>query len=67
MSDKLCLKCLTDWKENVNCLPSWLHCHHEPKEKAKCWCESPMDTRLSADESLSINFCPECGKKLEAE
>ena len=67
MSDGLCWKCREYWNKHApqSGIP-WLHCHHEPKNKRECWCESPTDTRLSADESLSINFCPECGKKLKS-
>jgi 4-hydroxy-3-methylbut-2-en-1-yl diphosphate synthase IspG/GcpE len=53
----------------VNMLPlSIMHCHHEPKEKPKCWCEINdqylyrINKRIVGVEAL---FCPECGRELE--
>jgi len=76
----LCWECRERWgdhltdKSNLDRLlevdKPWLHCHHEPKEKAKCWCEG--DRALLYAKSITticgnaveINFCPQCGKKL---
>jgi len=64
MSD-LCWKCREGWK--VTQWP-WTHCHHEQREKPKCWCERfhifnviTMESRIEA----TIRYCPECGRKLE--
>ncbi len=55
----------------------WVHCHHEPKEKAKCFCEYERVTRtdmVSAQEKVGdkivehfrrVNFCPQCGRCLK--
>lgn len=48
-----------------------LHCHHEPKEKPKCWCETGYSIGLPfyyVDGKvvyISLRFCPECGKRLK--
>jgi hypothetical protein len=80
MSEGLCYKCrqaiLDKWGNKAFFLPSQ-HCHHEPKEKLKCWCEydrlkkiqlnyAPMNrydiTNIGVP--YTPNFCPECGRKL---
>ena len=69
MSEELCWKCL----QNLNsaerlCFKggqTWWHCHHEPKEKPKCWCESErFKGFFSTASAYRVNYCPECGKKL---
>lgn len=48
----------------------WAHCHHEPKEKQKCWCEMTEDSspkRVKVWDGLGyvpLNFCPECGRRI---
>jgi hypothetical protein len=56
---------------------SWLHCHHEPREKEICQCQkyrfdaisayATMKDNLSCTNlqiAIPANFCPECGRKL---
>lgn len=72
MSEGLCWECkqaiLDKWGDKAFFLP-WQHCHHEPKEKPKCWCEnrymhSGMYVKINDDQVSQMNFCPECGRKL---
>ncbi len=73
MSSKLCL---TPDMEKLLFLIS--HCHHEPKEKQKCWCEGYGKGEIKLDVArmvdftfhgritapVYVRFCPECGRKL---
>ena len=74
---KLCWKCRERFKGSgnpyIDTIVDTLHCHHEPKEKEKCWCEydykNPFYVECSdADQpdvkSYRIKFCPVCGRKL---
>jgi hypothetical protein len=78
--DDLCWKCQEYLKNlglDLNKLNPDNHCHHEPKEKPKCWCETheissfvfvndnalEMTAKLKSVK-LNTKFCPECGKKL---
>ena len=69
MSD-LCDKCLKEWWEKerdmngyVKLIPVATHCHHEPKEKEKCWCQ-----KFEEDSVIKIYanqfYCHQCGRKL---
>jgi hypothetical protein len=75
MSDNLCWKCREfAQKQHWDLADPSLHCHHEPKEKQKCWCERFPRGNFHVghksglhEEDLEfnkINFCPECGRKL---
>ncbi len=77
MSTELCWKCREKWiavmGDNLDCNPL-IHCHHEPKEKEKCWCEDEyrkinLDCgyrgKLRLNEVLiEMHFCPQCGRSL---
>ena len=77
MGEDLCWKC-KDKLEHGNFgvladLGQFLHCHHEPKEKPKCWCERvggihlfSAYIRFEGHEEMPIRmyFCPECGRPL---
>ncbi len=74
MSEGLCWKCkkeLTEIEKKFYGYGStiWWHCHHEPKEKPKCWCEKigtrafPQCFYLECQNGI-LNFCPQCGEKL---
>lgn len=74
MNEDLCWKCREDFM--VRChdygldgyfADHFLHCHHEPNEKPKCWCEEMNCTpgyRQLNQTVVFVSFCPECGKKL---
>jgi len=66
MSD-LCWKCKQEMTAHeLGCIQGWSHCHHEPKEKEKCWCEYG-DRVLYNPNGFAyamVKFCPQCGKKL---
>lgn len=74
MSEKLCWKCIADWKIAYpsDRIPIRLmHCHHEEKTKPPCWCDLTSITR-SVDswapggwQSWIAKLCPVCGRKLE--
>lgn len=42
------------------------HCHHEPKEKKRCWCERGASRAKLWDgrDYVMTDYCPQCGKKL---
>jgi hypothetical protein len=50
------------------------HCHHEPREKEKCWCERGTtrfvrlerycDGGWESSAAFRSKFCPGCGRKL---
>jgi len=76
MSEGLCWKCAMDWKaryHNVEIIPLYAHCHHEPKERPKCWCDD-IKAKTTIVEAfgaeweeriaIKVNFCPQCGRKL---
>lgn len=63
MSD-LCWKCREKIPTSMSCLWDVLHCHHEPKEKEKCWCETNSCYFDAMAGTHKPKFCPECGKKL---
>jgi len=68
MSEGLCWECkqaiLDKWGKKAFFLP-WQHCHHEPKEKPKCWCEYKFGQKLYYNgQEFTINFCPQCGRRL---
>ncbi len=53
----------------------WVHCHHEPKEKPKCWCEYDLEKKLQLNYAepyypsrigvaYKPTYCPDCGRKL---
>lgn len=42
----------------------WDHCHHEPKEKPECWCDSHGKIPVGFLEPKQMNFCPQCGRGL---
>jgi hypothetical protein len=74
MSEKdLCWECRKDLHSMV--INGSDHCHHEPKEKEKCWCEPLIDptekytvvlnNRSGREEVLRLKFCPECGRSLK--
>lgn len=68
---ELCWEC-RDWMKNSHLLKDpYLHCHHDPKEKPKCWCERHShflgDYTLHENEKLILIFCPQCGKKLSGD
>jgi hypothetical protein len=72
MSEKdLCRKCLKYHKNKFGDEEVWpdQHCHHEPKEKEKCWCAEPLNFGITYhridDKGININFCPQCGKPLK--
>jgi hypothetical protein len=75
----LCWKCREKWEKEHGVaglspdIWSWLHCHHEPKEKEKCWCEltGGIDSRgrfrghciaFEGGTTCPIIYCRECGK-----
>jgi len=67
----LCWMCIEYWESEYRALPRvippYVHCHHEPKEKPKCWCEEGMIGRerwVSLGRAVKVDFCPECGRKL---
>jgi len=66
---ELCWEC-RDWLKGSHLLKDpHNHCHHEPKEKANCWCETwtfPDVINLidSGNRTIKPNFCPQCGRKL---
>ena len=79
----LCWKCKRELEEYYGCniekidypLARNAHCHHEPKEKKECWCQTPKNNRSQATRVFEdsegrykwfpvSNFCPECGRKL---
>jgi hypothetical protein len=81
MSEELCWKC-EEWMIShgiTKCPPD--HCHHEPKEKPKCWCEGEGEHRIqkfctpynylggrryyTMMPVEKAKFCPDCGRKLE--
>lgn len=76
MTDTLCWKCREDFDRRCHdygldgyFANHFLHCHHEPKEKKKCWCEGDMGlVQIKVDQRESVwhraTYCPECGKKL---
>ena len=80
MSEELCWKCkeaLADLdislRGSMLDVRPYLHCHHEPKEKPECWCESghTIDSMGNGIAKTSIhgelierNFCIRCGRKL---
>ena len=77
MSNDLCWKCkewlLTQGVNWVSFNDPHLHCHHEPKERPKCWCEKahvnsiagyPHQVGSHPLNTATFNFCPECGGKL---
>ena len=46
----------------------WDHCHHEPKENTKCWCENYSVEKFGKyaevyGKILPLIFCPQCGRK----
>jgi hypothetical protein len=72
MENELCWKCrdyyLNKYGSNCYFTPNQ-HCHHEPKEKEKCWCEyaeKERTGRYPTKGALGFKalYCPECGKKL---
>ena len=67
MSD-LCWKCREKIGHinGVECSFAWTHCHHEPKEKEKCWCDGSTGKEIWYNEKdkWKISFCPVCGRKL---
>ena len=71
MSD-LCWRCeeqlkkLVDMGEVVRKGFTWIHCHHYPKEKEKCWCERVGKNIISYDGVVwhIPKHCPECGRSL---
>ncbi len=68
---RLCLECKEKW-EKVYGVKSgemyWIHCHHESREKPKCWCEiRDRDCReyvVIHGCTVGVEFCPQCGRKL---
>ncbi len=69
MSEKdLCYKCLELFNADypmVKRIHSWLHCHHEPKEKEKCWCEHHPNREVFYNGNWhKASYCPECGTPL---
>jgi len=78
MMETLCWKCKEQLETvRINRLKvtdytlGFLHCHHEPKEKPKCWCEQ-SDIKIYFDivrclerlSNMPAKYCPECGRKL---
>ena len=75
--DELCQECkeqkLKQMHGDIYAVDPWDHCHHKKELKEKCWCEDEYiklisKTPLSADVCgflVNINFCPECGHKME--
>jgi hypothetical protein len=73
MSEGLCWKCKEQFHLWVGSGAPWVHCHHEPKEKPKCWCEYKHDLKQEKvilqwlpgeNKAFDISFCPVCGRKL---
>ncbi len=63
---ELCWECKEKARGYVRLNP-WVHCHHEPKEKSKCWCmrnSGPGKHSIIGDETVKVIFCPECGRML---
>ena len=73
----LCKKCMTELMGNYPGLSRqekldlhpYLHCHHEELEEKPtiCWCEVRERNQKKiwdGYEYLKLNFCPECGRKL---
>jgi hypothetical protein len=78
MENKLCYKCMEKWEGywepgmRRSDYSPWLHCHHEPKERPKCWCEDNSTMKIERYrgfnwEPFKVNFCPQCGKGMEKE
>ncbi len=66
MSEKdLCDECLKFSKDNKLEIFPDTHCHHEPKEKEKCWCDLPKEERYTVVQGHFASFCLECGKPLK--
>ncbi len=68
---ELCWKC----KEGLAgvAFSVYLHCHHKPKEKTKCWCVNLFHAGgiLTKETNtifgfVSLNFCPQCGRNLQS-
>ncbi len=80
MGDGLCWKCKESLRElytkesflKVRNREPWIHCHHEPGKKPKCWCVDKVNgTKTFVETFGSLNgeviypdFCPQCGNKL---
>lgn len=77
--DGLCWRCKEAWcngqvvsgEENILKRMPYLHCHHLPKEKTRCWCDGGSTIDLMDDgvakisihgELVERNFCIKCGK-----
>ena len=53
---ELCWKC-REFMEAVRFQnTSYIHCHHEPKEKPKCWCEYPNYIKEYSYQAKDIKF-----------
>ena len=77
MDKELCFECKKRLLDGgYTTLAAILHCHHEPKEGPKCWCEytnydEGLDTFILIkkignqieDAFCALNFCPQCGRK----
>ena len=71
MSD-LCWKC-KDYLRSTGIRPVGPseHCHHLPREKPKCWCETKEYStkaglvRMVDGSNATFNYCPECGRVLD--
>jgi len=66
MSQKLCWKCREEYIGGLihASTKRYIHCHHlEPEVKVTCWCE--VDN-MDVWKYRKWNYCPKCGKKLEA-
>lgn len=73
MENELCWECKEGFKKLGIEKFEVFHCHHEPKENLKCWCENGrtidlMDNGVAKTsihgELVERNFCLKCGKKL---
>ena len=71
VSNELCWKCrdfILEHHFSKDFFDGPFHCHHEPKEKEKCWCEICFYDReikhYPSGYVIKAKFCPECGRSL---
>jgi len=76
ISSGLCWECREYWNKfeiksmDLKFAP-YIHCHHESREKVKCWCEGitwkPSKEHPFVLDGAFVKFCLECGKRLYEE
>ncbi len=65
---ELCWKCKGKLDQVPLNVRDFLHCHHDPKEGLKCWCETRIrkcrEYTVIQGYTVGVIFCPQCGKRL---